>query len=167
MTSDPNHSRNDQMVDPSSNPSEVEAVDQTGPAETADPMGAMAAALGGGLDFGAMMQAAQSMQAQVASAQEQLAEARVLGTSGGELVSVTLNGHLHLLDVKIDPKAVDADDPSILEDLIRAAWQDAHDQVAVLQQQADPMSSLLGGGLGGGSLGGGSLGGLGDLLGGL
>lgn len=122
-----------------------------------DPLaGAMASMLGGGLDLGAMMQAAQSMQSQMASAQAELADARVVGTAGGELVSVTLNGHLHLISVSIKPQAVDPDDPSIVEDLIRAAWQDAHDQVARLQQQADPMSGLLGGG---------SLGALGDLFG--
>ena len=42
----------------------------------------------------------------------------------------------------------------MLEDLVRAAWQDAHDQVARLQAAADPL-----GGLGG-------AGGLGDLFGG-
>lgn len=133
--------------------------------EVVDPLSAMlGGGSGGGLDLGAMMQAAQSMQAEMESAQHRLADARVVGTAGGELVSVTLNGHLHLLEVDIDPVAIDPDDPSILEDLIRAAWQAAHDQVAVLQRQADPMSGLLGGA--GGSEGG-LLGGLGDLLGGM
>lgn len=120
---------------------------------------------GGGLDLGAMMQAAQSMQTQMQEAQHQLADARVTGTAGGELVSVTLSGHLHLVGVHIDPSAIDPDDPSIVEDLILAAWQSAHDQVAELQRQADPMSGLFGGGSGGGPLGG--LGGLGDLFGGM
>lgn len=120
-----------------------------------DPVSSM---LSGGLDLGAMMQAAQSMQQQMADAQQELGRSRIEGTAGGGLVTVTLNGHLHLLAVSIKPEAIDADDPSILEDLVRAAWQDAHDQVAVLQQQADPMAGLLGGG---------SLGGLGDLLGGI
>ncbi|MGB3411820.1 MAG: YbaB/EbfC family nucleoid-associated protein [Microthrixaceae bacterium] len=125
--------------------------------------------LGQGLDLGSMMQMAQSMQEQVALAQQELADTEVVGTSGGGVVTVTLNGHLHLKKVHIAPDAVDADDPSMVEDLILAAWQDAHDQVAVLQAQADPMSGLLGGG-GLGDLGGGAglgdLGGLGGLLGG-
>lgn len=114
--------------------------------------------LGGGLDLGSMMQMAQSMQEQVAAAQEQLAHTEVVGTAGGGVVTVTLNGHLHLRKVHIDPKAIDVDDPSMVEDLLLAAWQDAHDQVAVLQAQADPMSGLLGGGD--------PLGGLGGLFGG-
>jgi DNA-binding YbaB/EbfC family protein len=109
-----------------------------------------------GFDLGSMMQMAQDMQQQVAQAQEQLASSQVVGTAGGGAVSVTLNGHLHLVGVEIGPDAADPDDPSMLEDLILAAWQDAHDQVAALQAQADPLGGL------GGMLGGG----LGDLLGG-
>ncbi|MGB6057729.1 MAG: YbaB/EbfC family nucleoid-associated protein [Microthrixaceae bacterium] len=121
--------------------------------------------LGGGFDLGSMMQIAQSMQEQAVVAQEQLANTEVVGTAGGGVVSVTLNGHLHLKKVHIDPEAIDADDPSMVEDLLLAAWQDAHDQVAVLQAQADPMGGLLGGaGQGGG--GAELLGGLGGLFGG-
>ena len=70
-------------------------------------------------------------------------------------MSVTLNGHLHLVALHIDPSAVDPEDPSMLEDLISAAWQDAHDQVAQLQAQVDPMAGL------------GGLGDIGDLFGGV
>lgn len=116
----------------------------------------------GGFDLSSVMQMAQSMQEQVAQAQEQLGQAQVVGSAGGGVVTVTLNGHLHLTAVHIDPKAVDPDDPSMIEDLILAAWQDAHDQVAVLQAQADPMSGLLGSGGGSDPLGG-----LGGLFGGV
>ena len=52
--------------------------------------------------------------------------------------------------------ALDAEDPTILEDLVKAAWQDAHDQVAELQAATNPLGGLgldpggLGGLLGGG-----------------
>ena len=111
-------------------------------------------ATGGGFDLGSMMEMAANMQQQVAEAQAQLGGARLEGTAGGGLVTVTLNGHLHLVGLHIEPGAVDPDDLSMLEDLIRAAWQDAHDQVAQLQAEADPL-----GGLGG-------AGGLGNLFGG-
>lgn len=111
----------------------------------------------GGFDLGSMMEMAAQMQTRMAEAQDSLAAAEVVGTAGGGTVSVTLNGHLHLIGVRIDPAAVDPDDLSILEDLVRAAWQDAHDQVAKLQAAADPLAGLggaagidLGGLLGGG-----------------
>lgn len=109
-----------------------------------------------GLDLGAMMQVASQMQSQMMEAQERLAGTDVVGTAGGGVVTVTLNGHLHLRSVHIGADAVDLDDLSMLEDLIRAAWQDAHDKVAELQSAADPL----------GGLGAGGLGGLGGLLGG-
>jgi len=107
---------------------------------------------GGGLDLGSMMEMAQNMQQQMADAQQQLAGTEVVGSSGGGLVTVTLNGHLHLRGVHVDPASVDPEDPSMLEDLLLAAWQDAHDQVARLQAAADPLGGMggdLSGGLGG------------------
>ncbi|MFM7064693.1 MAG: YbaB/EbfC family nucleoid-associated protein [Actinomycetes bacterium] len=118
------------------------------------PGGADLGAMLGGLDLGSMMEMAASMQDQMAAAQEQLAAATVEGTSGGGAVRLTLNGHLHLVGVHIDPSVADPADPTLLEDLVLAAWQDAHDQVAQLQAAADPLGGLGGGGLGG-LLGGG------------
>ena len=99
---------------------------------------------GGGLDLGAMLVMASTMQQQMADAQEQLLDSRVQGTAGGGLVTVTLNGHLHLVGVQLSADAIDPDDPSMLEDLIRAAWQDAHDQVARLQAESLPMGGMGG-----------------------
>jgi len=123
--------------------------------DTADPLAALSGG-SGGLDLGAMMEMAQNMTEQMGAAQSELAEARIEGTSGGGLVKVVLNGHLHLLEVDIKPGAFDSDDPSMVGDLVLAAWRDAHDEVAKLQAAADPLGGLggLGGGLGG-LLGGG------------
>lgn len=123
-------------------------------ADAADPLAGLLGGPGGGIDLGSMMEMAANMQQQMAEAQQRLADEHVEGTAGGGLVTVTLNGHLHLVGVSIAPDAVDPDDLSMLEDLVRAAWQDAYDQVARLQAAADPL-----GGLGG-------AGGLGDLFGG-
>jgi len=115
----------------------------------------MSGDLGAGLDLGAMMQMAQDMGQRMQEAQEELAASTVEGTAGGGVVTVTLNGHLHVVRVRIDPSAMDPADPSMLEDLIVAAWSDARDGVARLQAAADPLGGL-----------GGALGGLGGLLGG-
>jgi DNA-binding YbaB/EbfC family protein len=96
------------------------------------------------------------MSERMGSAQAELAEARIEGSAGGGLVKVVLNGHLHLLAVDVDSAALDPDDPSVIGDLVVAAWRDAHDEVARLQASADPLGGL------GAALGGD----LGDLLGG-
>lgn len=103
----------------------------------------------GGLDLGAMVEMASGMQSQMAAAQAELAATTVEGSAGAGAVRITLNGHLHLVGVHIDPTVADPDDPSLLEDLVQAAWRDAHDQVARLQAAADPFGGL-GGLLGGG-----------------
>ncbi len=40
---------------------------------------------------------------------------------GGGMVSVTMDGHRHLCEVKIEADALDPDDPEMIEDLIVAA----------------------------------------------
>jgi DNA-binding YbaB/EbfC family protein len=113
-----------------------------------DPLAALGGA--GGFDLGSMMQMAQDMTTRMGEAQEELAATEVEGSAGGGLVRVALNGHLHLVSVSIDPAAVDPEDLSLLEDLVLAAWSDAHAQVAELQASVDPLGGLdLGGGLGG------------------
>ena len=72
-----------------------------------------------------IMKQAQKMQQQVAQAQAELAEAEVTGTAGGGLVTVVVTGLGEYKSVKIDPKAVDADDVETLEDLILAAIHNA------------------------------------------
>lgn len=131
---------------------EATAAGDTDPLDT-DPGGAGL----GGVDLGGMLQMAQDMGQRMQEAQERLAAAEVVGTAGGGIVQVTLNGHLNLVGIRIDPSAMDPEDPTMLEDLVAAAWNDARDGVADLQAQADPLGGL-------GDLGG--LGGLGGLLGG-
>lgn len=57
--------------------------------------------------------------------QRQLTETQVDVSVGGGLVSCSMNGHKHLLSMKIDPEAMDPEDPSMLEDLVVAAVNEA------------------------------------------
>lgn len=116
------------------------------PSDAIDAVGGLGDAAGG-LDLGSMMQMAQDMQSQMLEAQGKLATTEVEGTAGGGLVTVTLNGHLHLRDVDISPEILEEEDLTVIEDLIMAAWQAAHDEVAKLQAAADPLGAM-------GSLGG-------------
>lgn len=94
-----------------------------------------------GFDIQGLMAQAQAMQAQMAKAQQELAELRVTGTAGGGLVEVELNGTAEVQSVKIDPSAWDPDDTEALGDLIVAAFRDAHgkvQQVAAAKMPAIP-----------------------------
>lgn len=93
---------------------------------------------GGGFDMNALLQQAQAMQAQMMSAQEELAGKTVTGSAGGDLVSVTMTGAGELTEVRIDPKAIDPEDTESLGDLVVAAVRDASNQVQALASAAMP-----------------------------
>jgi hypothetical protein len=71
-------------------------------------------------------------------AQAELEESEVIGTSGGGMVTVTLNGKKRLLGIKIKPEAADPDDIEMLEDLILAAYNDADSKAAELEEEIMP-----------------------------
>jgi DNA-binding YbaB/EbfC family protein len=73
-----------------------------------------------------MIKAAKEMQEKL---QKELAEMRVEGTSGGGMVTVTLDGQKNLMSVRIDPEVVNKDDVEMLQDLIIAAFNDAGTKV--------------------------------------
>lgn len=74
------------------------------------------------MDMRFLMKQAQQMQTKLQEAQANL---RVEGTAGGELVKVTLNGSKELMGLAIAKEAMDPEDPSMLEDLLMAAFRDA------------------------------------------
>jgi DNA-binding YbaB/EbfC family protein len=105
---------------------------------------------GGQPNLQQLMKQAQKMQEQMVTAQAELAEAEVTGTAGGGLVTVTMHGNGEVVALKIDPKAVDADDVETLEDLVLAALHNASEAVKTLaEEKMGPLTSGLGG-LGGG-----------------
>lgn len=57
--------------------------------------------------------------------QEQLKDVETTGSAGGGLVTITLNGEQEMKSIKIKPECVDPEDVEGLEDLIRAAYNDA------------------------------------------
>jgi DNA-binding YbaB/EbfC family protein len=65
------------------------------------------------------------MQQRLAKIQEDLGNETVEATAGGGVVTVTMTGHQKVVGVKIASEAIDPDDPSMLEDLITAAVNEA------------------------------------------
>lgn len=68
-----------------------------------------------------MMKQVQKMQAEMARVQEEIAQKTVEASSGGGVVKVVVNGHQQVLELHIDPSAVDPQDVEMLEDLVLAA----------------------------------------------
>ena len=101
---------------------------------------------GGQPNMQQIMKQAQKMQQQVAQAQAELAETEVSGTAGGGLVTVVVTGLGEFKSIKIDPKAVDADDVETLEDLVLAAIHNGSEAVRELtEQKMGPATGGLGG----------------------
>ena len=72
-----------------------------------------------------MLRQVQKMQADMARAQEELAAAEVEASAGGGMVTVRVSGALVVKDVRIDPAAIDPDDPELLADMVTAAVNEA------------------------------------------
>lgn len=72
-----------------------------------------------------IMQQAQTMQKRMLELQEQLGNEEITGQSGGGLVKITMTCRKAVRGVKIDPSVIDPSDPEMLEDLIKAACNDA------------------------------------------
>ncbi len=85
-----------------------------------------------------IMKNAKALQEEFGRIQKELASERVIGSSGGGIVKVTLNGQFDLLSVDLDPIAVDPRDILMLQDLIVAAHANAVEKVK------DMMKSRLG-----------------------
>jgi len=104
-----------------------------------------------------MLKQMQKMQADMAAAQEQLAKETVQASAGGGMVTVTVSGDLDVKDIRIDPEAIDPEDPDLLSDMVLAAVNEA------LRQAQELAATKMGGLTGGLDLG--ALGGPGGLPG--
>lgn len=99
-----------------------------------------------------LLQQAQQMQEQLATAQQELADTQVGGSAGGGLVTASVNGAGELLNLAIDPEAIDtsdsdaADTAETLADLVLAAIRDATRAASELQKEKmGPLAEGLGG----------------------
>jgi hypothetical protein len=86
----------------------------------------------------AMMKQAQQMQQKL---QDEIAQIRVEASAGGGMVTVKMDGQKNVLGVTIDPEA--AGDVEMLQDMVMAAFNEAHKKVEAESQQKT--SGLLGG----------------------
>jgi nucleoid-associated protein EbfC len=92
-----------------------------------------------------MLQQVQKMQQDMVAAQESLKDERVEASAGGGMVSVVVSGDLVVKEIRIDPQAIDPEDPEMLCDLVLAA---VNEGLRSAQELAATKLGGLAGGLG-------------------
>ena len=94
-------------------------------------------------DMMKLVQQAQEMQSRLQQIQDGLEAQAVSATSGGGMVTATVDGKGQLRGVKIDPTVVDPSDVEMLEDLVLAAVGEAQKKAQAAAQEQ--MQQLTGG----------------------
>ncbi|HKL76441.1 MAG TPA: YbaB/EbfC family nucleoid-associated protein [Halanaerobiales bacterium] len=95
------------------------------------------------MNMNKLMKQAKQMQAKMSKVQDELEEKTVEATAGGGAVKVVVNGKQEVLDLEIDPDAVDPEDVEMLEDLILAAVNEGLRKVQDMVD--DEMGKVTGG----------------------
>ena len=97
----------------------------------------------GGMNQAAMIKQAQKMQQEMLRMQEEMENKTFSATTGGGMVKATVNGKHELLNLEINPDAVDPDDIEMLQDMVIGAVNEA--MRAADADSANNVSKLTGG----------------------
>ena len=97
----------------------------------------------GGMNQAAMMKQAQKMQQEMLRMQQEQETKTFTAAAGGGMVKATVNGKHQVVDIQINPEAVDPDDVEMLQDMILAAVNEAMRTADT--EAANNMSRLTGG----------------------
>lgn len=92
---------------------------------------------------GDMLKQVQKMQEDMANLQADLDEREYTATSGGGMISVTVNGKHEIVELKINPDAIDPEEPEMLEDLITVAINEAI--ATAVKTSEEEMGAITGG----------------------
>lgn len=93
-------------------------------------------------DLGAVLAQARELGERLRRVQDELRHQTVSATVGGGMVEVSANGALEITRVVIDPQAVDPRDVAMLQDLVRAAVNQALQKASRLA--GDAMQGVTG-----------------------
>ncbi len=83
------------------------------------------------------------LQEKMQEAQARMRQISVTGTAGAGMVKITMNGEFQIQNVEIQKEAIDPDDVTMLQDLIRAAHNDASARIKETLRDALP-TDLMG-----------------------
>ena len=97
----------------------------------------------GGMNQAAMMKQAQKMQQEMLRMQQEQESKTFTAKAGGGVVAATVNGKRELVELTIQPEAVDPEDVEMLQDMVIAAVNEA---LRIGEEDAaNSMSRLTGG----------------------
>ncbi len=97
------------------------------------------------MDIQQIMQQAQAMQTKMQSLQEELGETETTGTSGGGMVSVRATCKGEIRQINIDDSLMKVEEKDMLEDLLKAALNDAKKNAdSLLAERTQAMMKELG-----------------------
>jgi DNA-binding YbaB/EbfC family protein len=92
-----------------------------------------------------MLKNLQKVQETMQQMQEKMKSVTAIGSAGGDLVRVTVNGQMEVLKVELAPECVDSRDIPMLADLIRMATNDALARVKDrMKDELGPLGQGLG-----------------------
>ena len=97
----------------------------------------------GGMNQAAMIKQAQKMQQEMIRMQQEQEAKTFTAKAGGGMVAATVSGKHELVNLEINPEAVDPDDVEMLQDMIIAAVNEAMRTADVDAQQN--MARITGG----------------------
>jgi DNA-binding YbaB/EbfC family protein len=83
-----------------------------------------------GSGYSKMKKQAKLMEQQLEMMRTEMKNKQVSGSAGNGLVTVAVNGEKELLEIKIKPECVDTSDLEGLQDLIKAACDDAYSKLS-------------------------------------
>jgi hypothetical protein len=95
-------------------------------------------------DIMEMLRNPQAMQARAEELRKKTESIEAMGSSGGGMVRVTINGAMTVKSCEIAPEIVDPADVGMLQDLVLAAFRDAQDKVreALQRELADSLGGM-------------------------
>ena len=97
----------------------------------------------GGMNQAAMIKQAQKMQQEMLRMQQEQESKTFTAKAGGGVVAATVNGKHELVELKVNPEAVDPEDVEMLQDMIIAAVNQAMRTADA--EASNSMSKLTGG----------------------
>ena len=90
-----------------------------------------------------IMRQAQRMQSKISDIQEEIGEEEFEASTGGGVVTATVNGNQEVLSVELDPEVMDPEDVEMVEEMITGAVNQALEKAS--EKMNEELEKVTGG----------------------